>query len=55
MCRGYPAHDAALWVVVDVVVLVNRVAEDPEVIDTGQEVDNTQCVVLILTDVSQQI
>lgn len=40
---------------IDVVVLVDGGTEDPEVINTGNEVDDTDSIVLCFTDVSQQV
>jgi len=55
LCSRYPSHDAALWVVVHIVILVDGVAEDPEVVDAGQEVDHAESVVARLTQVRQQV
>jgi len=41
--------------VIDVVVLVDGSTENPEVINTGNKVDDTDGIVLCLTDISQQV
>ena len=50
-----PAHYTTFRVVVNIIVLVNCVSKDPEVIDTWQEVDETESIILSLADVSKQI
>ena len=52
---GHPFHHALIWVVIHVVVLVDGVSENPEVVDTGKEVDNAQSVVLLFTDIGEEI
>ena len=50
-----PAHDIFRGVMVHIVILVDRVSKDPEVVNTGKEVHNTEGVVLSLADVTEKI
>ena len=40
---------------IDVVILVDGVAEHPEVVDAGQEVDHAQGVITSLTQIVEQV
>ena len=53
-CRS-PFHESVVWVVIHIVVRVDRVAEDPEVVHAWQEVEDAELFVLLIADSCEKI